>query len=79
MSVHVTATTTGVKDNTTVPVTSVQSGPGSTASARFTVGILPVTGSRISVYATTALALIALGTALLMISHRLGRRRRDLA
>ena len=79
VSVNVTGTTTGTKVNTSLPVTSVESGPGPTASATITVGILPVTGSRSSTYVTIALTMIGLGTALLTISHRLVRRRRDTA
>jgi hypothetical protein len=82
VSVNVTGTTTGTKVNTTVAVTSVESGPGATASASITVGTvgpLPVTGSRSSTYVTIALTMIGLGTALLTISHRLVRRRRDTA
>ena len=82
VSVNVTGTTTGTKVNTTVAVTSVESGPGSPASASITVGnggTLPVTGSRGSTYVTIALTMIGLGTALLTISHRLVRRRHDTA
>ncbi|MEO3741972.1 ice-binding family protein [Plantactinospora sp. B5E13] len=77
VSVNVTGTTAGTKVNTTVAVTSVESGPGSAASATITVGpVLPVTGSRISTYVVIALAMIGLGVALLVLSHRLIRRRR---
>jgi hypothetical protein len=83
VSVDVTGTTTGTKVNTTVAVTSVESGPGSPASASITVGrgrpVLPVTGSRGGNYVIVALAMIGLGAALLMISHRLVRRRRYIA
>ena len=79
VSVNVTGTTTGMKVNTTVAVTSVESGPGSTASASIAVGTLPVTGSRSSTYVTIALTMIGLGIALLTISHRLVRRSRDTA
>ncbi|MFC6015609.1 ice-binding family protein [Plantactinospora solaniradicis] len=82
VSVNVTATTTGTKVNTTVAVTSVESGPGATASATITVGrrpILPVTGSRGASYIVLALAMIGLGAALLTISHRVVRRRRFVA
>jgi hypothetical protein len=77
-SVNVTGTTSGTKVNTTSAVTSADSGPGNTASAVITVGtgILPITGSRGSTYASIALTLIGLGAALLTISHRLVRRRR---
>jgi hypothetical protein len=79
VSVNVTGTTTGMKVNTTVAVTSVESGPGSTASASITVGTLPVTGSRSSTYVTIALTMIGLGITLLTISHRLVRRSRETA
>ncbi|RKR91414.1 uncharacterized protein DUF3494 [Micromonospora pisi] len=81
VSVNVTATSTGTKVNTTLPVTSVESGPGSPASATLTVrkGTLPVTGSRNSTYVTVALTMIVLGIAFLAISNRLVRRRGGIA
>ncbi|MEE6257721.1 DUF7933 domain-containing protein [Plantactinospora sonchi] len=80
VSVNVTGTTTGTKVNTTLAVTSVESGPGAPATATITVGpVLPVTGSRISSYVTIALVMIGLGLALLVLSHRLVRRRRYVA
>ncbi|MBF9130660.1 DUF3494 domain-containing protein [Plantactinospora sp. S1510] len=83
VSVNVTGKTTGTKVNTTVAVTSVESGPGAPASASLTVGkvrpVLPVTGSRGSIYVAVALAMIGLGVALLTINNRFTRRRRYIA
>ena len=79
MTVDVTATSAGTKVNTTVAVTSLQSGPGATASARITVladPILPVTGGRYAALGTIALGLIGLGAALIVLSRRPERRRR---
>ncbi|MFE9187761.1 hypothetical protein ACFYMB_31015, partial [Micromonospora haikouensis] len=77
VSVNVTGKTAGKKVNTTA-ATSIESGPGSPASASITVrkSILPVTGSRISSYAAIALTMLGLGGALIVMSHRLARRRR---
>ncbi len=82
LAVNVTGTTRGTKVNTTVAVTSVESGPGSPASASITVGtadILPVTGGRTSTYVVTAMLLIGLGGILLAISRRQARRRSETA
>jgi hypothetical protein len=78
-SVNVTATTAGQKTNTSLAVTSAQSGPGATASATIAVATLPITGSRISVYVIVALTMIAFGAALFTISQRQIRRRRSAA
>ncbi|MFG1799888.1 hypothetical protein ACGFI4_06905, partial [Micromonospora carbonacea] len=80
VSVNVTGKTAGKKVNTTA-ATSIESGPGSPASASITVrkSILPVTGSRISIYAAIALTTLGLGGVLIMMSHRLARRRRQTA
>ncbi|MFC7550241.1 ice-binding family protein [Plantactinospora sp. GCM10030261] len=80
VSVNVTGKTAGKKVNTTA-ATSIESGPGSPASASITVrkGILPVTGSRISSYAAIALTMLGLGGMLVVMSHRLARRRRQTA
>ncbi|GAB3970096.1 hypothetical protein GCM10027615_25750 [Plantactinospora veratri] len=83
VSVNVTGTTAGKKVNTTVAVTSVESGPGSSASASLTVGrvrpVLPVTGAGGATYVMIALAMIGLGAALLTVHHRMSRRRRFIA
>ncbi|MBM0278080.1 DUF7933 domain-containing protein, partial [Micromonospora tarensis] len=80
VSVNVTGKTAGKKVNTTA-ATSIESGPGSPASASITVrkGNLPVTGSPISTYATVALTMLGLGGLLIVMSHRLVRRRRRIA
>ena len=80
VSVNVTGKTAGKKVNTTA-ATSIESGPGSPASASITVrkSILPVTGSRISIYAAIALTTLGLGGVLIVMSHRLARRRRQTA
>ncbi|GAA5186345.1 hypothetical protein GCM10023322_32410 [Rugosimonospora acidiphila] len=79
VSVNVTGTTTGTKVNTTA-VTSVESGPGSPASASITVrkGTLPVTGGRIATYGTISLMMVGLGGMLIVMS-RLVRRRHHTA
>ncbi|MGC4770115.1 ice-binding family protein [Micromonospora sp. DT44] len=48
VSVNVTGTTTGTKVNTTLPVTSVQSGPGAPASASVAVGPAVIAAPTIS-------------------------------
>ncbi|WP_211349056.1 ice-binding family protein [Micromonospora pisi] len=80
VSVNVTGKTSGTKVNTTT-ATSVESGPGSPASASITVRkrILPVTGARSASYATVALTIIGLGAVLIVTSHGLSRRRRHTA
>ena len=82
LTVNVTGTSTGTKVNTTVAVTSVQSGPGAQATASITVSavpILPVTGGSYPGYGIVALAMISLGVVLVAASRRLVRRGSEIA
>jgi hypothetical protein len=81
VTVNVTGTSIGTKVNTTVTVTSVQSGPGPVATARVIVRaapFLPVTGGRSAVYPTVALVMIGFGVVLVAVSRRPFRRRSDI-